>query len=130
MNADENKKVVLDFEELAFNKKDLKAAAEFLADNLVQHNPQVPDGKEGFVQGMTYFFQANPNLKLEVKNIVVSADGNTVVLHVWGDMDSSNPESKKMAIMDIFRLENGKIVEHWDVLQDIPEQANNSNGMF
>jgi len=123
-----NKKIVLEFEELAFNKKDLEKAAEHLADNLIQHNPQVPDGKEGFVQGMTYFFKENPNLKLDVKNVI--ATDNFVILHVWGDMDAKNPESPKMAIIDIFRLKDGKIAEHWDVLQTIPETANNSNGMF
>lgn len=123
-----NKKVVLEYEETAFNKKDIEAAAAFLSDNFKQHNPNFPDGKEGFKGGMQWLISTYPNLKVEVKDVIAS--GDKVVIHVYGEMDSSNPSGDKAAIVDIFRLENGKIAEHWDVLQTIPAEPKNSNSMF
>lgn len=124
-----NKQLVEKFEELAFDKKDAAAAAEYLADNLVQHNPQIPDGKQGFIQGVGgYLLKQNPNLKIVRKRIV--AKGDLVFVHKFGKFDNNNPAERGVAIIDIFRVEDSKIVEHWDVIQPIPETAANKNTLF
>lgn len=125
---EQNKKIVLEYEEAAFNKKDIASAAKFLTDNFKQHNPNFPDGLEGFKGGMQWLTSTYPHLKVEVKRVIAS--GDMVVIHVNGEMDSTNPKGEKVAIVDIFRLENGKIAEHWDVLQPIPAEPKNSNTMF
>lgn len=125
---EQNKKVVLEYEETCFNKKDVEGAAKFLADTFKQHNPNFQDGIEGFKGGIGWLFSTYPNLKVEVKRVIAS--GDMVVLHVYGQMDVSKADGEKVAIVDIFRLENGKIAEHWDVLQPLPAEPKNSNTMF
>lgn len=125
---EQNKKAVLEYEETCFNKKDIEGAAKYLAENFKQHNPNFADGIEGFKGGMSWLFSTYPNLKVEVKKVIIADD--MVILHVYGQMDSSKTDGEKVAIVDIFRLVNGKIVEHWDVLQPIPAEPKNSNTMF
>ncbi len=85
----------------------------------------MPDGKAPFVNFFTEKFQKNPQAKNEIKRAI--AEGNLVVLHVHS---TENEKDRGRAIVDIFRVENGKIVEHWDVIQNIPEQSKNTNTMF
>jgi predicted SnoaL-like aldol condensation-catalyzing enzyme len=127
MTADENKKIVLEFEELAFVKKDLDKAVALFTDSYKQHNPQVPDGKEGFKGGIGWLLNENPHLKKEVVNVVAGADMVAVHSKAW--MNEQDPKTM-MSIMDFYRLENGKIAEHWDAIQPVPEKASNDNGMF
>jgi predicted SnoaL-like aldol condensation-catalyzing enzyme len=120
-----NKKNVVEFYEQAINKKDFEAAAKYLGPRYIQHNPVAPDGAEG-LKGFIGFLKSKfPDSKSEIKRVF--AEGDYVILHVHAVRE---PGTRGRAIVDIFRLENGKIVEHWDVAQDIPEKAANSNGMF
>jgi predicted SnoaL-like aldol condensation-catalyzing enzyme len=128
MSTEDNKKIVLEFEEVAFNQKDAEKAAKYLADNYTQHNPNFADGIEGFKGGLQWLAGQYPHLKVEVKQIF--ADKDYIIIHVYGDTDATNPNGEKVAIVDIFRVKNGKIVEHWDVIQPIPAESKNSNGMF
>ncbi len=124
-----NKKMVMDFEEITFNKKDVTAALEYLHDNFKQHNPQVPDGKEGFTNGIGgYLLAQNPNLKKEIKRVV--ADGDMVVVHSFAKFDSTNESEIGVAIADFYKITDGKIAEHWDVIQQIPAESANTNTMF
>jgi len=121
-----NKETVLAFYEAAINKKDVDVALSFIGPRYIQHNPRAQDGIEGlksFING--YLKKANPQLKAVVKRVVVQ--GDLVVLHVRSE---SEPGAIGTAIVDIFRLENGKIVEHWDVMQAIPEKMAHGNAMF
>lgn len=120
-----NKKVVLDFYEKGLNQKDFEAAAVHFGPRYIQHNPSAPDGIEGFKAFVAMRKDKFPNAKSEIKRIF--ADGDFVILHVHGVRE---PGERGVAIVDIFRLEKGKIVEHWDVIQPIPEKPANSNGMF
>jgi len=120
-----NKKVVLDFYEKGLNQKDFEAAAVHFGPRYIQHNPSAPDGIEGFKAFVALRKEKFPNAKSEIKRIF--ADGDFVILHVHGVRE---PGERGVAIVDIFRLEKGKIVEHWDVIQPIPEKPANSNGMF
>ncbi|MFX0580463.1 ester cyclase [Nocardia nepalensis] len=120
-----NKRTVLAFYEAAFNAKDFEAAAEFFDAHYIQHNPEIADGFDGLLARLTRLKEGAPNLRAEVKRIV--AEGDYVVAHVHGVRE---PGDRGLAIMDIFRLDDGKLVEHWDVIQPVPEQAANANGMF
>lgn len=120
-----NRSLVLDFYERFFNKHDVAGAATVVADNYKQHNPEVPDGKAPFVEFFAGFFKENPQSKARV--VRSSTDGDLVYLHVHSTTDDKD---RGQAVVDIFRVQGGKIVEHWDVIQNVPEQAANGNGMF
>jgi predicted SnoaL-like aldol condensation-catalyzing enzyme len=120
-----NKKVVLDFYEQGLNKKDYEAAAKYFGHKYVQHNPGAPDGFEGFRTFVNFLREKFPDSHSEIKRSF--ADGDYVILHVHAVRE---PGTRGRAIVDIFRLEEGKIVEHWDVAQDIPEKMPHDNGMF
>ena len=124
-DSEANKKTVLEFYEAGLNKKDFDAAAKFFGPHYIQHNPTAPDGIEGFKAFIAMRKEKTPNAKSEIKRAF--AEGDYVILHVHGVRE---PGERGVAIMDIFRLENGKIVEHWDVVQPIPEKTANNNGMF
>ena len=125
VHAADNKKTVVDFYEQAINQKDFAAASKYLGDRYIQHNPLAADGAEGLKAFIGFLRDKFPNAKSEIKRVF--ADGDYVILHVHAVRE---PGTRGRAIVDIFRLENGKIVEHWDVAQDVPEKAANSNGMF
>ena len=124
--SESNKKIVRDFYELAFNQhKPTEAAKRYIGDRYVQHNPHVPNGAEAFYGYFEGFFKDHPKSRVEIKRVL--ADGDLVVLHLHSIADESD---RGRAIVDIFRVEGSKIVEHWDVIQDIPAQAANTNTMF
>jgi predicted SnoaL-like aldol condensation-catalyzing enzyme len=120
-----NKKNVVEFYEKALNQKDFDAASRYLGPRYTQHNPAAADGPEGLKAFIQFLREKFPNSHSEIKRVF--AEGEYVIVHVHAMRE---PGSRGRAIMDIFKLENGKIVEHWDVGQDIPEKAANSNGMF
>ncbi len=133
MDAEANKTVVLGFYRTAFEEKDPeKALSVFVGDYYRQHNPHVPDGKDGFVKYAKTRVAKNPGRKLLFKHAFV--DGDYVILHihhVFTPSDEAFVDAPHgMAGVDIFRLENGKIVEHWDVLQPVPAEASHNNTMF
>ena len=120
-----NKKTVLEFYEAGLNKKDFEAASKYFGPKYIQHNPGAPDGIEGFKTFVNFLREKFPNSKSEIKRVF--AEGDYVILHVHAVRE---PGTRGRAIVDIFRLEDGKIVEHWDVAQDIPEKMPHGNGMF
>jgi predicted SnoaL-like aldol condensation-catalyzing enzyme len=120
-----NKKAVLEFYDKALNQMDFAAAAKYFGPRYIQHNPLAADGIEGFRKFLEFRKQKFPNAKSVVKRAF--ADGDFVILHVHAMRE---PGERGVAIVDIFRLENGKIVEHWDVIQEVPEKPANRNGMF
>ena len=120
-----NKKTVLEFYEAGLNKKDFEAASKYFGPKYIQHNPGAPDGIEGFKTFVDFLRNKFPNSHSEIRRVF--ADGDFVILHVHAVRE---PGTLGRAIVDIFRLEDGKIVEHWDVAQDIPEKMPHSNGML
>jgi predicted SnoaL-like aldol condensation-catalyzing enzyme len=120
-----NKQVVLAFYESAVNGADPVGAAAFLGARYVQHNPSIADGVDGFMAFAHQLRQRFPNVRARIKRVF--ADGDFVILHVHAQRE---PEDNGLAIVDIFRLEDGRIVEHWDVRQPVPPTAANRNGMF
>lgn len=123
---EENKRNVISFYEMMFNDcEPAKAIESFAGDVYIQHNPHVGDGKQAFVEYFEKMAAEYPGKRVEVKRAF--AEGNHVILHchqIW-------PENLEYAGIDIFRLDDdGKIVEHWDVLQELPEHSANENGLF
>ena len=121
-----NKKNVIAFYELMFNDCEPRKAIETYAGaEYIQHNPHVRSGKDGFIAYFEKMADEYPGKRVEIKRAF--ADGNHVILHchqIW-------PEGLEYAGIDIFRLdEAGKIVEHWDVLQEMPVTSAHTNGMF
>jgi predicted SnoaL-like aldol condensation-catalyzing enzyme len=122
---DANKKVVVEFYDAAINQKNFEAASKFLGPRYTQHNPRAADGPEGLKGFLAFLREKFPDYHSEIKRVF--ADGDYVILHVHNVPTAG---SRGNAIIDIFKIENGKIVEHWDVRQEIPEQAANANTMF
>jgi predicted SnoaL-like aldol condensation-catalyzing enzyme len=120
-----NKKLVMEFYEAAINQKDFAAASKYLGTQYRQHNPLAADGPAGLQAYVQFLKGKFPASHSEIKKVF--ADGDYVILHVHA---VRVPGTRGSAIVDIFRLENGKVVEHWDVIQEIPEKAANANGMF
>jgi predicted SnoaL-like aldol condensation-catalyzing enzyme len=121
-----NKRTALAFVDMLINqRKPQKAADRYLGPRYIQHNPQIGNGKAALVAWATGFEAAFPSLKVEPKRVL--ADGDLVMVHSHMTLF---PGDRGTAVADIVRLENGKIVEHWDVLQAVPETSANTNTMF
>jgi predicted SnoaL-like aldol condensation-catalyzing enzyme len=121
-----NRKVVTHFIDLFYTQHKVREAFEtYVVPEYIQHNPIATDGRDAAINALEPFFKSMPNLKHEVHRILV--DGNLAAVHVKG---TSGPSDRGFAVVDLFRLENGKIVEHWDVIQPVPEKSANSHPMF
>lgn len=121
-NLEENKRTVVEFYELAFNGKQPEQAVErYVGSEYIQHNPQAPDGAEAFIG----FVKAFPEANVDIRRVV--AEGDIVVTH---SMLKFTPDDRGTVAVDLFRLDGGKVVEHWDVLQPFPEESANPHPMF
>jgi predicted SnoaL-like aldol condensation-catalyzing enzyme len=125
-NLEQNKRNAQAFYDLMFNQcKPREAVEKYVGDEYIQHNPHVADGTEAFIEYFERMAREYPGKKTYFKRAI--AEGNLVVLHCHQEW----PGSDDYAGIDIFRFDdNGKVVEHWDVLQVVAVESKNNNGLF
>lgn len=120
-----NKQNAIDFYKMAYLGEPIKAVELYVGDEYIQHNPLVGNGTQPFIDYFLEMARDYPNKSIEFVRAV--AEGELVALHthqVW-------PDGDEYVTMDFFRFDdNGKIVEHWDSLQQIPEGTKNGNTMY
>jgi predicted SnoaL-like aldol condensation-catalyzing enzyme len=122
-----NKDIAVAFYKMAlFEGRVEDAFRLYAAPTYRQHNPLVEDGMEGVKKFVTWIMSNHPDARGEIKRVF--ADGDHVILHSHWHGLSDNRRGE--AVVDIFRLEGGKVLEHWDVIQPIPERSANANTMF
>ena len=127
-DLERNKQIVVDYYQTAFNGDPEKAVADHFGPRYIQHNPDATDGPEAFIGFVHWLRGEYPNLKLDIKRVI--AEGDMVATHSHLDLEPGHADHPGRALADYFRLEDGKVVEHWDVIQDVPTRAANPNGMF
>ena len=125
MNLAENKKNAIAFYKMAYEGNPSEAVARYVGADYIQHNPLVGDGKEPFIAYFERMQREYPNKSIEFVRAI--AEDNLVALHthqIW-------PGGEEYVTMDFFRFDaDGKIVEHWDAMQQIPEESANGNTMY
>jgi predicted SnoaL-like aldol condensation-catalyzing enzyme len=125
-NIEYNKQVTVAFWNQVFAEHDpAGAVARYVGATYTQHNPDTADGPAAFIESMTATFARAPGLRAEIKRVI--AEGDLVVIH---NHVMNGAGDRGLAGFDAFRLKDGKIVEHWDARQPIPERLANSNTMF
>ncbi|MES9900332.1 MAG: nuclear transport factor 2 family protein [Sedimenticola sp.] len=122
---DKNKRNAISFYEMAYEGEPSKACAQFVGDEYIQHNPLVGDGTKPLIIYFEKMAKEYPNKSIEFVRSI--AEGDLVALHTHQKW----PGGDEYVTMDFFRFdENGKIVEHWDAMQNIPEKSENNNTMY
>ena len=125
MNLEENKKNAIAFYKMAYEGNPRKAVEKYVGSKYIQHNPLVSDGPQAFIDYFDKMQAEYPEKTIEFVRCI--AEGDLVALHthqVW-------PENDQYVTMDFFRFDtNGKVCEHWDSIQQIPEKSANSNTLY
>jgi predicted SnoaL-like aldol condensation-catalyzing enzyme len=122
--AAKNKKMVVEFYQKLFGDKDISVIDQYIAEDYIQHNPIAADGRQAIKDIATKWIANQPKTKVDFQK--VAADGDLVFLHI----KSKSFSGKDVSLIDIFRLKDGKIVEHWDVMQEVPDKSANPHPMF
>ncbi len=121
----ENERIAYEFYDRALNRKDFPAARALMGDVYIQHNLRAVDGPAGLEAHVAMIAETFPANRGHLQRSFV--DGDRVFLHF---NTKRTPDQPGMAVMDMFRVADGKVVEHWDVIQPVPETSMNGNGMF
>ncbi len=124
--SETNKDIVLGLYKAVFEGRIEDAFRLYAGSPYRQHNPLIEDGMDGLRKFVSWIASTRPDARYEIKRVF--ADGDYVILHSHWRGLSDNPRGE--AVVDIFRLEGGKVLEHWDVIQPIPETSANANTMF
>ena len=124
--TERNRAIVTDFVDLFCTQKKVREAfTKHVAPGYIQHNPVAADGRDTAIAALEPFFASQPNMKCEVKKIIV--DGDMAAVH---SKLTFGPNDRGSAVVDLLRIENGMIAEHWDVIQAVPEKSANDHPMF
>jgi predicted SnoaL-like aldol condensation-catalyzing enzyme len=121
-----NKEIAKSFLKMAASGDVQNAYDQFVAPNFIHHNQYFKGDRQTLLDAMKDASQKSPNKTFEIKHIY--EDGNTVIAHSC--LTKENPEVLVLAVVHIFRFENGKIAEFWDIVQQILKDSPNENGMF
>ncbi len=125
MDLQENKKNAIAFYKMAYEGNPREAIKQYVGKEYIQHNPDVADGTLGFIAYFERMQKEYPNKSIEFVRCI--AEDNLVALHTH----QTWPGNDQYVTMDFFRFdENGKICEHWDSIQQIPDNSANSNTMY
>jgi predicted SnoaL-like aldol condensation-catalyzing enzyme len=120
------KEIVQRFMQQLYIDKQVRAAFETWVDpGYIQHNPMAATGRAAAIEFLEPFFAQNPDTRYSIKRVI--AEGDLVVVHSHGQFSK---DDRGIAVVDILRVANCRIVEHWDVVQPVPEKSANDNGMF
>jgi predicted SnoaL-like aldol condensation-catalyzing enzyme len=120
-----NREILKAFYDEVFNGHDVDAARKYMREDYIQHNPGVPQGREGFIEAFRGKFAALPAFHLDVKRIIVDGDMAAVHIHATG-----LPGQSGSVVVDIYRLQDGLLAEHWDCLMPIPKEMAGNNIYF
>ena len=120
-----NRRLGLEVYERVLKPLDASRVDDFFAHNYIQHNPMAKSGAEGLKAFLTWARGRSPEAEHRVKRVFV--DGDHVIAHVHVII---NPGELGNAVIDIFRIKDGRVAEHWDVAQAVPTHSENDNGMF
>lgn len=122
--TDENRELVRNFVADILVKGEGNKITQYIGGTYMQHNPNIGDGLDGLGKFLGYLKENSISFSYKkIHNII--AEGNFVVTHSEGEIGG-----KTNAFFDLFRVEDGKIIEHWDVIQEVPAETANKNGMF
>jgi predicted SnoaL-like aldol condensation-catalyzing enzyme len=119
-----NKKLVITFYQSFFGDHDMSVLEKYVAPDYIQHNPTVADGRDGLANAAKGWFASAPKSKVDIRQ--AAADGDLVWLH----LKAQYGPGPAISLVDIFRVKDGKIVEHWDIAQPVPDKAANPHPMF
>ena len=124
------KQVVSQFLQEFYIEKKVRSSFEKWVDpGYIQHNPYAQTGREAAIVFLSKFVESNPGQRTQIHRII--ADGNLVAAHSHGWQEDGTPEQKRgFAVVDMFRVEGCKVMEHWDVISPVPETSANTNTMF
>jgi len=124
------KQVVSQFLQEFYIEKKVRSSFEKWVDpGYIQHNPYAQTGREAAIVFLSKFVESNPGQRTQIHRII--ADGNLVAAHSHGWQEDGTPQDKRgFAVVDIFRVEGCKVMEHWDVISPVPETSANTNTMF
>ncbi len=121
----QNKENAIAFYRMAYHGEPTKAIQDYVGEQYIQHNPDVKDGTKGFIEYFERMHKEYPEKSIDFKRCI--AEGDLVALHthqVW-------PNNEEYITMDLFRFDKkGKICEHWDAIQQIPQKSANPNTMY
>lgn len=126
LTTNPNGKLVVAFLDMVFNQKKVKEGFDkYTGPTYRQHNPFAADGAQAAIDFLAPYLASHGEYRYDFKHVYV--EGNIVVVHSHVTREAND---RGAAVVDIFRIENGKVVEHWDVVQPIPEKSANDNTMF
>ncbi len=120
-----NRRIAIEAYEKVIISFDSSRVDEYFSPNYIQHSTLAADGVAGLKSFLDWARAEHPLIKTTIKRVF--ADGDYVIFHVHTVL---SPGEAGAAVVDIFRMENGKIAEHWDIIQNVPTEQLNKNGMF
>lgn len=116
--------LIRDYLDVVWNQGRVEAAGDYLDEDLIQHNPNLPNGRAALVEFIKGLKEQLPQGTFDIRRVIVDADADLVVAH---SLFTAGPDDRGTGVVDIFRVANGRIVEHWDAREAVPEVTASGN---